>query len=103
MAEITDGGASLPIISLPHLTCSDNSVLPTLLVTNVRSFFQKIDELKSIAEINQVDIINCITESWRTPSCRDPTISLKYFIHFRNDRLFSRGGGVCVYKNSGFY
>ena len=25
------------------------------------------------------------------------------FIHFSNDRLFSRGGGVCVYINTGIY
>ena len=75
MAETTDGDASLPTVSPLHLTCNDNSVLPTLLVTNVRSLFQKIDELQSIAEINQVNII-CITESWLTPSCPDPTISL---------------------------
>ena len=102
MAETTDGGASLATVSLPHSTCNDNSVLPTLLVTNVRSLFQKIDELQSIAEINQDDII-CITESWLTPSCPDSTISLTNFIHFRNDRLFSRGGGVCVYINAGIY
>ena len=102
MAETTDGGASLPTVSLPHLTCNDNSVLPTLLVTNVRSLFQKIDELQSIAEINQVYII-CITASWLTPSCPDPTISLTKFIYFRNDRLFSRGGGICVYFNAGIY
>ena len=101
MAETTDGGTSLPTVSLPHLACNGNSVLPTLLVSNVRSLFQKIDELQSIAEIN-VDII-CITESWLTPSCPDSTISLTNFIHFRNDRLFSRGGGVCVYINAGIY
>ena len=78
MAETTDGGASLSTVSLPHLTCNDNSVLPTLLVTNVRSLFQKIDDLQSIAEINQVDII-CITESWLTLSCPDSTISLTNF------------------------
>ena len=49
MAETTDGGASLPTVSLPHLTCNDNFVLPTLFVANVRSLFQKIDELQSIA------------------------------------------------------
>ena len=91
--------ASLPTISIPHLICDDKFVVPSFLVTNVRSLSQKNDELESVAEINQVDII-CITESWLTPSCPDPIISLTNFIHFRKDRLFSRGGGVCTYINA---
>ena len=81
-----------------HLTCNDNSVLPTLLVTNVRSLFKKIDELQSIAEINQVDII-CITESWLTPSCPDPTISLTNFIHYRNHRLYLPRSWTMFYQD----
>ena len=102
MAEAIDGGASIPTISLPHLICDDKFVLPSFLVTNVRSLSQKIDELESVAEINQVDII-CITESWLTPSCSNTMISLTNFIHFRKDRLFSRGGGVCIYINAEIY
>ena len=88
--------ANTPTISTSYVARDNNFPLPTLLVANVRSKINKIDELELVAQINQVEAI-CITESWLNTSVVDSMISLSNFVQFRNDRTYSCGGGVCIY------
>ena len=75
------------------------SYLPSFLISNVRSLVSKVDELATVALVNDVDMI-CITETWLSSSIPDSLISLPNFVLFRNDRTFSSGGGVCIYINN---
>ena len=59
----------------------------------------KIDELKLIALVNDLDFI-CLTGSWLSQTIPDSALSLSNFILFRNDREISHGGGVCIYIKS---
>ncbi|CAB4042635.1 Hypothetical predicted protein, partial [Paramuricea clavata] len=94
--------ANTPTISTSYVARDNNFPLPTLLVANVRSIINKIDELELVAQINQVEVI-CITESWLNTSVVDSMISLSNFIQFRNDRTYSCGGGVCIYIKEEIY
>ena len=48
---------------------------------------------------NEVDLV-CITESWLHSGILDSGVSLTNYLIFRNDRLTTIGGGVCIYVNS---
>ena len=52
--------------------------VPNMLISNIRSFAPKIDELCPIASSNHVDII-CVTETWLSPSIPDNLVSLTKF------------------------
>jgi hypothetical protein len=99
---VTPTLANTPTISTSYVARDNNFQLPTLLVANVRSIINKIDELELVAQINQVEVI-CITESWLNTSVVDSMISLSNFIQFRNDRTYSCGGGVCIYIKEEIY
>ena len=101
-AMVTPTLANTPTISTSYVARDNNFQLPTLLVANVRSIINKIDELELVAQINQVEVI-CITESWLNTSVVDSMISLSNFIQFRNDRTYSCGGGVCIYIKEEIY
>ncbi len=90
LANTVNESPNSPTISPSYLARDNIFSLPTLLVANVRSIINKIDdhELESVAEINQVDVI-CITESWLNTSIADSMISLSNFIQFRKDRTYS--------------
>ena len=60
-----------------------------------------MDELEAVSQINNADFI-CITETWLNSSIPDSAVSLANYLIFRNDRLSSSGGGVCIYVNSKF-
>ena len=99
---VTPTLANTPTISTSYVARDNNFQLPTLLVANVRSIINKIDQLELVAQINQVEVI-CITESWLNTSVVDSMISLSNFIQFRNDRTYSCGGGVCIYIKEEIY
>ncbi|CAB4033726.1 Hypothetical predicted protein [Paramuricea clavata] len=101
-AMVTPTLANAPTISTSYVARDNNFPLPTLLVANVRSIINKIDELELVAQINQVEVI-CITESWLNTSVVDSMISLSNFIQFRNDRTYSCGGGVSIYIKEEIY
>ncbi|CAB4038401.1 Hypothetical predicted protein, partial [Paramuricea clavata] len=101
-AMVTPTLANAPTISTSYVARDNNFPLPTLLVANVRSIINKIDELQLVAQINQVEVI-CITESWLNTSVVDSMISLSNFIQFRNDRTYSCGGGVSIYIKEEIY
>ena len=104
-----DGNTCSPSQSPPTITQSPSSTptanpsstnfnLSSLLISNVQSLASKVDELAIVAAINEIEII-CITETWFTPNIPDSAISIPNFIVFRNDRLSSVRGGVCIYIN----
>ena len=74
--------------------------MPNILVTNARSIVQKVDELQSVFENNNVHIA-CITESWLNdcvPSC---LVNIDGYVCYRRDRRDGRRGGgvVCYVRN----
>ena len=83
----------------PASVNSEDFCLPRLLISNVRSILPKIDELQIVCDDNEVDLV-CITESWLHSGILDSGVSLTNYLIFRNDRLTTTGGGVCIYINS---
>ena len=81
--------------------------LPSLLLANVRSLDNKMDELKTRIT-TQHEIRECcaliFTETWLSDSIPDSTIHLTAHSVHRGDRTVvserKRGGGVCVYVNN---
>lgn len=80
--------------------------VPSLLLANVRSLGNKIDELRTRTSI-QREIRECcvftLTETWLTKDTPDSAIDLDTHAVYRGDRTLAsgkhRGGGVCVYIN----
>lgn len=66
-----------------------------ILYCNARSVRNKMDELKGIVAMEDIDIIG-ITESW---AYKDDSLLLELngFSMFRQDRLERKGGGVLIY------
>lgn len=69
------------------------------ILSNCRSLFNKIDELRILADMNKPDFI-CITESWLNISHSDACVSISEYSIMRKDRPGKRGGGICVYHKS---
>ena len=67
-----------------------------ILTANLRSIRNKVDELQYVAECNNVDAI-CISESWLSPQISDSVVAIPGYNLFRNDRMSTPGGGVCIY------
>ncbi|XP_054618104.1 protein-L-isoaspartate(D-aspartate) O-methyltransferase isoform X2 [Dunckerocampus dactyliophorus] len=80
--------------------------LPSLLLANVRSLENKMDELRARItaqrEIRECCVLT-FTETWLTEDIPDSAIQLESFAAYRGDRTLAsgkhRGGGVCVYVN----
>ena len=80
---------------LPTFSC-----LPTFFHSNVRSLNAKIDDLQTVTQQNNVDVI-AITETWLNSRITDGPISLPGYSIVRNDRENGkRGGGVCAFIKS---
>ncbi len=62
---------------------------------NVRSFTNKIDEIKAVMQSENIDIL-CITETWLHTDTANSHLQIDNYKIFRNDRS-SRGGGTCIY------
>ncbi len=56
----------------------------------------KVDEIQRITELNSAGII-CITETWLSANIPDANVSIPGYNLFRQDRVHTTGGGVCVY------
>ena len=70
--------------------------LPSFGLINARSLLPKVDELAVFVDNSGMDIV-AITESWLHKDIDDNLLSISGYNVHRNDRTFSRGGGVCVY------
>lgn len=62
----------------------------------MQSLFHKIDFIRNDFLVKSMDIL-CFTESWLSNNLNDELISLDDFELFRNDRVYGRGGGTCIY------
>lgn len=56
----------------------------------------KFNELKLVVLDSKLDIV-CISETWLTENISDEVIAIEGFNLIRNDRLYSQGGGICIY------
>ena len=77
-------------------TKTNKQTVSSLFLTNACHILNKIDELSSVAEINDPDLI-CISESWLDSSISDGIISIgSNYIPYRKDRG-TPGGGLITY------
>jgi hypothetical protein len=75
------------------------SIIPALLVTNVRSLLNKVEELTITIRKNNIDVC-FLTETWLDESIPNSLIEVDGFSLFRSDRN-TNGGGVALYiKNT---
>ena len=96
------GGVRTKLRLNPHRTA-----LPSIFLTNVRSLFNKLNELK-IWTLTQKSLMDCnvmfFTETWLNNDIPTSVMELEGRSIFRGDRTAettgeSRGGGLCIYKN----
>ena len=74
--------------------------LPSILYANVRSVIPKMDEIRYLLDVKDVDIFMC-SESWLNAAHDDCVISIDGYSVFRGDRVHAIGGGVAAWvKNS---
>lgn len=74
---------------------------PALFLSNVRSIFSKMDELRLSVSCLQSDIV-FITESWLNSDIADDLLYMNHFDLFRCDRVVRKGGGVCIWAKSDY-
>ena len=72
------------------------SRLPSFLLINARSLLPKIDELSLLLSIHPIEFI-AVTETWLNDTVPEQLIYINNYNIFRNDRSYSRGGGVCAF------
>lgn len=82
-------------------------VLPSIILENVRSVNNKLDELGGLVkydELFRTASLMCFSETWLTDKISDSCVNVDNFELFRGDRTKesgkSRGGGVCIYVGS---
>jgi hypothetical protein len=74
--------------------------IPNILLTNIRSLRNKVDELQLVVEHNSADIVS-LKETWLSDDILTDEISIPGYNFFRSDRQDRLGGGVGIYvKNS---
>lgn len=77
--------------------------LPSLLLANVRSLENKMDELRTRI-ISQREIRDCcaliLTETWLSDNIPDSAVQLQ--IHRTAASGNHKGGGTCIYINNGW-
>ncbi|XP_077990622.1 uncharacterized protein LOC144444944 [Glandiceps talaboti] len=90
---------------------SQRPPLPSIILANVRSLSNKIDELNCCLDAKR-DFrdcsVFCFTETWLNESIPDSAVQPPGFTIFRCDRSFQRsnkvkGGGVCFMINNAWY
>ncbi len=82
--------------------------LPTILLANVQSLYNKLCELRARISYQRETrdcCVICLTETWMSAMVPDSAIELTGFSLHRSDRTKeltgkSRGGGVCFYINN---
>ena len=86
------------------------SPLPSILLSNVRSLSNKMDELCLLIRSSRdfsLSSVLCFTETWLCGLIPDSALQLAGFQLFRADRHTelsgkTKGGGICFYTNSGW-
>ena len=70
--------------------------IPSIIITNIRSIFNKIDELSMFIKQFPADII-IVTETWLNNSISSGCINIENYSVFRKDRD-DVGGGVAIWS-----
>lgn len=80
--------------------------LPSMILSNVRSLSNKMDELRTLTRgcfEYRESCIMLFTETWLHPEIPDGLIEIEGFSHIRSDRTVmsgkGKGGGLCLYIN----
>ena len=83
--------------------------LPSIILANVRSIRNKVDEISAHVRYNNVfreSCIMCFTETWLDTDDNDNFTTIDGFSCVRSDRTAEsnkkKGGGLCVYINNKF-
>lgn len=72
-----------------------------MLLTNDRSFFNKLDEIRLLKSTFEPTII-AITESW-LHMIDSSLLAIANYVLFRDDRATRKGGSVCLWCQKRFY
>lgn len=76
---------------------NDLSVMPSILLTNLRSICNKFDELRVLLVMKNPDLVIC-TETWLTSGFPNEAFDLSGYSCYRTDRFCESGrGGVIVW------
>ena len=72
------------------------NIIPSLLLSNVRSLFNKIDEIAMLLAQHQPHLA-VITETWLDDDTPNAPLLLPNYNVFRQDRKKGKGGGLLCY------
>lgn len=75
------------------------SINMCFLSTNVRSLFNKLEELEILLK-RYSPLFLAVQETWCQQNEKDALYSVKGYTLYRRDRVGRRGGGVCVFVNN---
>lgn len=64
--------------------------------------FCKVEELRKIAEVSNVDII-CVSETWLTDRTNNSVVAIDGYEIVRHDRIGRIGGGILLYIKTGIH
>ena len=91
--------SNLRRITFQNVPRRSRSRLPTIFFSNVRSIFNKIDEVSLALHQHKVDI-GIFVESWLHDQLPDTSVAIDGFHILRRDRLRGPGGGIMCYYAS---
>ena len=75
--------------------------LPRIVLSNVRSINNKLDEIDIVANVNKVDIIS-LTETWIDETTPIESLDIQGYVLFSKPRIGRKGGGVALYVKDCF-
>ena len=81
--------------------CREVPALPSLLLSNVRSLNNKMDEATLLLTKLQPDLA-AFTETWLDLSSSDDAVAINGYRILRRDRKATRGGGIICYIGENF-
>ena len=72
---------------------------PTVILANIRSVYNKLDEISQLVESKQPDV--CVfTESWLDDNTPDDAVAIPSYSVVRKDRSDRKGGGILCHLRS---
>lgn len=104
--DTVNSSSNVSVVCIPRIVmnCALLSDKLNICHINIQSIcarqMSKFNELKLCISDSKLDIV-CLTESWLSDSVDDELIAIDGYKLIRNDRQYSRGGGICVYYRNG--
>lgn len=94
----TNNGISYIPRAVMHSALDNNNI--NLCHVNIQSLcarqMSKFNEFKMCFTNSKIDII-CLTETWLSEDIPNELVAVDGYKLYRNDRRYSRGGGICIY------